>query len=97
MQYATNVERIVFPAKLPGIKLAANIAHKNIAPIHGHEIIDVYGGAEHRSLLHGEGAFHIAQHHGRSAVRDERAIGSLERPGNQRVLVGNIAAVILTT
>ena len=35
---------------------------------------------------------HIGQHHGGGAVGNERAIGPLQRAGDDRVLVGNIAA-----
>src|SRR3546814_9405612 len=39
--------------------------------------------------------FDVAEHQGRRAVGDERAVGALQRPGHHRVLVGDVAAELV--
>src|SRR3546814_11449940 len=47
------------------------------------------------SDLQAKRRFDVAEHQGRRAVGDERAVGALQRPGHHRVLVGDVAAELV--
>ena len=64
----------------------------DVALAHRQEIVDLLGGAEHHRLVSGERGLDVGQHDRRGAVGDQRAIGALQRAGDQRVLVRDGAA-----
>jgi len=55
----------------------------------------VLGGAEGDRLLHAERGLHVGEDYGRRAVGHRRAVGTLERSGDERVLVRGVAAELV--
>src|SRR5882757_8345588 len=78
---------------LPGELRALEL--DDVALAHGQEVVDVLGGAEGDRLLHAERGLHVGQDHGGGAVGHRRAVGALQRPRHERVLVRGIAAELV--
>jgi hypothetical protein len=73
---------------LPGQR--APFEFQDVAFRHRQKVLDVGYSAKHHGPIHGD----IRQDNCGSAVGDRRAIGSLERPSDERVLVALVATEI---
>ena len=78
---------------LPGLRAAFELEH--VALRHRQEILHVLGRAERHRLAELERGRDVGQHDGGGAVRDQRAVGALERTGDARVLLALGAAEIV--
>ena len=77
----------------PGLRAA--LERDDVAPAHRQEVVDLRGGAEDHGLAHAERGLDVGQHQGRGAVGDQRAVGALQRAGDDRVLLGDGAAELV--
>ena len=70
----------------PGSRPAGALEGDDVAPGHRQEIVDMLGGAERDAHCSAPARYRVGQHQRRGAVRHQRAVGALERPGDERVL-----------
>src|SRR6185437_14882652 len=77
----------------PGERRALEL--DDVALAHRQEVVDVLRGAEGDRLLHAERRADIGQHDRGGAVGHWRAVGALQRTGDERVLVRRRAAELV--
>ena len=79
-------------AERPPPRFRAALELDDVALRHRQEILRVGRGAEGDGARHAQRRLGVGDHDGRRAVRDERAIGALQRAGDEGVLVALRAA-----
>ena len=83
------VERDAGLGERPPPGFGAALELQDVALRHRQEILHVRGGAEGDGPPHARSAVsRVGDHDRRRAVRDQRAVGALQRAGDERVLLG---------
>src|SRR5262245_36755746 len=76
--------------------LRAPFELENVALRHRQEILHVRGGTERNRLLELERSLHVRKNDGSGAIRNQRAVGALQRPGDEWILLAFGTAEVVT-
>ena len=74
---------------------AAAFELEDVALRHRQEVLHMRGGAERDRLAEPQRGLDVGQHQGGGAVGHQRAVGALERAGDERVLLALVAAEVV--